>query len=118
MSSNNCIFCRIAQGEIPARIVYQDDDILAFPDIQPQRPVHILVIPRRHIVSLATVESTDAPVLARMLEVANRIAVDQGSAGGFRVIINTGPIGGQEVMHLHMHIIGGTDPVGRMLQTS
>ncbi|MBX3678822.1 histidine triad nucleotide-binding protein [Cognatazoarcus halotolerans] len=113
---DNCIFCKIAAGEIPAVRVYEDEDILAFPDIQPQRPVHILVIPKRHIVSLAHVAATDEPILGRMLAVAHRIAADQGSQGGFRVIVNTGEIGGQEVMHLHMHIVGGPDPVGPMLK--
>ncbi|MCB1917596.1 MAG: histidine triad nucleotide-binding protein [Rhodocyclaceae bacterium] len=113
---SDCIFCKIASGEIPAKPVYEDDEILAFPDIQPQRPVHILVIPRRHIDSLAQVGPSDEALLGRMLGVAGRIAEAQGSPDGFRVIINTGPIGGQEVMHLHMHIVGGPEPVGPMLK--
>lgn len=113
---DHCVFCKIAAGDIPAVRVYEDEDILAFPDIQPQRPVHILVIPKRHIVSLAHVDAADVPILGRMLAVAQRIAADQGSPGGFRVIVNTGEIGGQEVMHLHMHIVGGPDPVGPMLK--
>ena len=113
---SDCIFCKIAGGEIPAKTVYEDDEILAFPDIQPQRPVHILVIPRKHIESLAHIEPGDVPILGRMLAVANRIATEQGSPDGFRVLINTGPVGGQEVMHLHMHIVGGPDPVGPMLK--
>jgi len=113
---SDCIFCKIANGEIPVEPVYQDEDIVAFPDIQPQRPVHILVVPRRHIASLAEVGASDEALLGRMLAVANRIAVEQGSPDGFRVIINTGPVGGQEVMHLHMHIVGGPDPVGPMLK--
>lgn len=113
---DNCIFCKIAKGGIPAAKVYEDDDILAFKDIQPQRPVHVLVIPKRHITSLAHVSDADIPVLGRVLAVANQIAVGQGSPGGFRVIINTGPIGGQEVEHLHAHIVGGPDPVGPMLK--
>lgn len=112
----NCIFCKIAAGDIPATRVYEDKDILAFPDIQAQRPVHILVIPKRHIASLAHVDAGDEAVLGRMLAVAHRIAADQGSPGGFRVIVNTGEIGGQEVMHLHMHIVGGPEPVGPMLK--
>ncbi len=113
---SDCIFCKIGAGEIPAKLVYEDEDIVAFPDIQPQRPVHILVIPRRHIVSLAEASPSDEIVMGRMLAVANRIATEQGSTDGFRVIINTGPVGGQEVMHLHMHIVGGPDPVGPMLK--
>ena len=112
----DCIFCKIGAGEIPAKFVYEDEDIVAFPDIQPQWPVHILVIPRRHIVSLAEATPSDEALMGRMLGVANRIATSQGSTDGFRVIINTGPIGGQEVMHLHMHIVGGPDPVGPMLK--
>ena len=113
---SSCIFCKIAAGEIPAKKVYEDDEILAFHDIQPQRPVHILVIPKKHITSLAHAEAADQPVLGRMLGMAAQLAGEQGSPDGFRTIINTGRIGNQEVMHLHMHIVGGTDPVGPMLK--
>jgi histidine triad (HIT) family protein len=112
----DCLFCRIVAGRIPARKVFEDDEILAFHDINPARPVHLLVIPKRHITSLATVDDADIPVLGRMLAVANRLAVAQGSPDGFRVIINTGRIGHQEVQHLHAHIVGGPDPVGPMLK--
>ena len=112
----DCLFCRIARGEIPAAKVYEDDEVLAFKDIQPQRPVHVLLIPKKHITSLAHVTEDDAPVLGKMLALANRIAVDQGSTDGFRSIINTGRVGGQEVMHVHMHIVGGQEPVGPMLK--
>lgn len=113
---HDCLFCRIVRGEIPAARVYEDDLVLAFKDIQPQRPVHVLVIPRTHITSLADATDADTETLGRMLVVASRIAVDQGSTGGFRSIINTGHIGGQEVMHVHMHIVGGQEPVGPMLK--
>ena len=113
---DNCLFCKIARGEIPSRKVYEDDGIFAFHDINPARPVHILVVPKRHITSLATATAEDTPVLGRMLAVANQIAVDQGSTDGFRSIINTGRVGGQEVMHVHMHIVGGQEPVGPMLK--
>lgn len=113
---DNCLFCKIARGEIPARKAYEDDDLLAFHDINPQRPVHVLVIPKRHMTSLADATPADAGVLGRMLVVANQIAVAQGSPKGFRVIINTGEIGQQEVQHVHMHIVGGPDPVGPMLK--
>lgn len=112
----DCLFCRIARGEIPSSKVYEDDEILAFHDINPARPVHILVIPKRHITSLATVGDSDAPVLGRMLAMANTLACANGSDDGFRVIINTGRVGGQEVAHLHAHIVGGPDPVGPMLK--
>lgn len=111
-----CIFCKIVAGDIPAAKVYEDEEILAFKDIQPQRPVHILVIPKRHIESLAAVTEADAPVLGKILAKANEIAVGQGSPDGFRVIINTGRIGHQEVPHLHAHIVGGPEPVGPMLK--
>ncbi|MBS1188495.1 MAG: Histidine triad protein [Rhodocyclaceae bacterium] len=113
---SDCIFCRIARGEIPAKKVYEDEDILAFNDINPARPVHVLVIPKRHITSLATVTEADTPVLGKILTKANEIAVAQGSPDGFRVIANTGRIGQQEVQHLHIHIVGGPDPVGPMLK--
>ena len=113
---NDCLFCKIVEGKIPASKVYEDEDILAFKDIHPARPVHILVIPKKHITSLATVAPEDAAVLGKMLVNANEIAVEQGSSDGFRVIINTGRVGQQEVPHLHMHIVGGPDPVGPMLK--
>lgn len=112
----DCLFCRIVRGEIPAAKVHEDELVLAFKDIQPQRPVHVLVIPKKHITSLAQATEDDTEVLGRMLVVANRIAVDQGSPDGFRSIINTGSIGGQEVMHVHMHVVGGQEPVGPMLK--
>ena len=113
---SDCIFCRIVRGEIPAKKVYEDDEILAFNDIAPARPVHILVIPKRHVDSLAHVGDADAPVLGKMLALANQLATEQGSPDGFRVIINTGRIGHQEVPHLHIHIVGGPEPVGPMLK--
>ncbi|MBS1227958.1 MAG: histidine triad protein [Proteobacteria bacterium] len=113
---DNCLFCKIARGEIPSRKVYEDDEVFAFHDINPARPVHILVIPKRHITSLATVGDDDAPVLGRMLAVANKLASESGSPDGFRVIINNGRVGGQEVQHLHAHIVGGPEPVGPMLK--
>ena len=112
----DCLFCRIVAGRIPARKVFEDDEILAFHDINPARPVHLLVIPKRHITSLATVSDADTAVLGRMLAVANRLATEQGSPDGFRVIINTGRIGHQEVQHLHAHVVGGPEPVGPMLK--
>jgi histidine triad (HIT) family protein len=113
---SDCIFCKIAAGAIPAARVYEDEQLLAFKDIAPQRPVHILVIPKKHITSLATVSADDAPLLGQMLAKAHEIALAQGSPAGFRVIINTGEIGQQEVQHLHMHILGGPQPVGPMVQ--
>ena len=113
---SDCIFCKIAAGAIPAARVYEDEQLIAFKDIAPQRPVHILVIPKKHITSLATVSADDTPLLGQMLAKAHEIALAQGSPAGFRVIINTGEIGQQEVQHLHMHILGGPQPVGPMVQ--
>lgn len=113
---SDCIFCKIVDGKIPATKVYEDDEMLAFNDIAPARPVHVLLIPKKHITSLATAAAEDAPVLGRMLAKANEIAAAQGSPDGFRVIINTGRVGQQEVQHLHIHIVGGPDPVGPMLK--
>jgi len=113
---SDCIFCKIVEGKIPAQKVYEDEEMLAFNDISPARPVHVLVIPKKHITSLATATAEDAPVLGKMLAKANDIAVAQGSPDGFRVIINTGRVGHQEVQHLHIHIVGGPDPVGPMLK--
>lgn len=115
-ASDNCIFCKIVRGEIPSRKVYEDEEIFVFHDINPQRPVHLLVIPKKHIESLAHVTEADGKTLARMLSVAQKLAVEQGSADGFRYIINTGRVGCQDVLHLHAHIVGGPDPVGPMLK--
>jgi histidine triad (HIT) family protein len=113
---SDCIFCKIVRGEIPSTKVFEDEDIFAFNDIHPARPVHVLVIPKRHITSLATATADDTQVLGKILAKANEIAVAQGSPDGFRVIINTGRVGQQEVPHLHAHIVGGPEPVGPMLK--
>ncbi len=114
--SENCIFCKIVAGEIPSKKVYEDELVFAFHDIHPQRPVHILVIPKRHLASLQDATPADEPALGRLLAVANQLATEAGSSGGFRVIINNGEIGCQEVPHLHAHIVGGDQPVGPMLK--
>lgn len=113
---NDCLFCRIVRGDIPARKVFEDDQVIAFHDINPARPMHLLVVPKRHIDSLQTVSAADEPVLGRMLAVANQLAHENGSPDGFRVIINNGRVGGQEVPHLHAHLVGGPEPVGPMLK--
>lgn len=111
----NCIFCKIVRGEIPSRKVYEDDDVLAFHDIQPQAPVHLLVVPKIHIASLYEADMSHQAVLGKMLALSGRLAREQGAGDGFRTIINTGRVGGQEVYHLHMHVFGGPEPLGRML---
>jgi histidine triad (HIT) family protein len=111
----DCIFCRIVRGEVPAKKVYEDADVLAFNDIHPQAQVHFMVIPKRHIGSLADATPDDAGVLGKMLSLTGPLAREQGSPDGFRTVINTGRIGRQDVMHLHIHVLGGTNPFGRML---
>jgi histidine triad (HIT) family protein len=113
-SDPNCIFCKIAEGKIPSRKVYEDDEIFAFHDINPWAPVHFLIIPRAHIVSMAHVEPAHAGLLGRMMALVPRLAAQEGCEpypdGGFRLITNTGEQGGQEVHHLHFHVIGGPRP--------
>lgn len=104
----SCLFCRIIKKEAPSRIVYEDQEVVAFEDIHPQAPVHILVVPRKHIDSLLEITSEDKDVMDRLLGVANRIAKDRGIASrGYRIVINCGPTGGQTVYHLHLHLLGG-----------
>jgi len=102
-----CLFCRIARGEIPARKVYEDEEVFAFHDINPVAPVHFMIIPKLHLVSLAEAEEAHAALLGKMLLLAPKLAKEQGLDNGFRTVINTGHGGGQEVFHLHIHIIGG-----------
>jgi len=111
----DCIFCRIVEGSIPSRKVYEDEDMLAFHDINPVAPVHFMIIPKKHVDSLATADDSHAHVLGRMMAMAGRLAREQGATDGFRTIINTGRVGRQDVYHLHIHIIGGPDPLPRMI---
>lgn len=102
----NCIFCRIAKGTIPADIVAESDDALAFRDVNPQSPTHLLIVPRRHVVSIE--DATEADGLGDLLLFAARIAREEGLAEkGYRIVINTGEDGGQTVDHLHFHVLGG-----------
>jgi histidine triad (HIT) family protein len=103
----DCIFCQIGSGKISAEVVYQDESVMAFKDIHPKAPVHILIIPRKHIASLADVATADLPIAAHMLEVANIVAEKEGVPGAFKLVLNTGSSAGQVVMHLHMHLLGG-----------
>ena len=112
---NDCIFCKIASGAIPSRKVYEDEDLFAFHDIQPKAPVHFLIIPKQHIASLAEADLAHQRVLGKMLALSGELARAQGLDGGFRNIINTGRVGRQEVYHLHMHILGGPEPLGPMI---
>lgn len=110
----DCLFCKIARGEIPSRKVYEDEEILAFHDIHPWAPVHFLMVPKAHVLSLAQVDSGHSALLGKMLTLAPRLALQEGCRpypeGGHRVVINTGREGGQEVHHLHMHVLGGPRP--------
>jgi histidine triad (HIT) family protein len=107
----HCIFCKIVAGQIPSRKAHEDDEFLAFHDIAPWAPVHLLVIPKTHIATLADTDPAEhAAMLGRMLAMAPRLAQENGATNGFRTVINTGADGGQEVYHLHMHVIGGPRP--------
>jgi histidine triad (HIT) family protein len=108
----SCLFCRIVAGEIPAAKVYEDDELLAFKDIHPKAPLHLLVILKEHIESMAALEERHAPLMGRMMVLAQRLAAENGSPEGFRTIVNTGRVGRQEVYHLHMHLLGGPEPLG------
>lgn len=112
---SDCIFCRIAKGEIPSKKIYEDEDIFAFHDIHPQAPVHFMIIPKQHIASLDEADMSHQAVLGKILAKSGELARSQGLADGFRTIINTGRIGRQEVYHLHVHILGGPEPFGSML---
>ena len=121
---DNCLFCKIAAKKIPSTIVYEDEELLAFKDINPAAPVHLLVIPKQHFSSLSDCTASQAPLLGRMLALAPRLAQESGvavtyeedgtPAGGYKTLINSGPNGGQEVYHLHLHVIGGPHPWRRL----
>lgn len=112
----DCIFCKIVDGRIPCNKVFEDEDILAFHDIQPVAPVHFMVIPKLHIASLAQVDLSHQMLLGKMLALGSKLAVGQGCGDGWRTIINTGRVGRQEVYHLHMHIIGGKEVLPGMIK--
>lgn len=103
----DCLFCKIAAGEIPAKIIYRDVDAVAFMDADPKAPTHILVIPRKHIASLSQTGAPDRPLLGYLLRIAAELAKKQELDQGFRIVINTGPEGGQTIDHLHLHLLGG-----------
>ena len=106
--SDTWIFCKIVSKEAKANIIYQDEQVTAFRDVNPVAPTHILIVPNRHIDSVGTMETADEQVVGRIFSVARRLAEQEGiSTGGYRMITNTGPHGGQTVFHLHVHLIGG-----------
>lgn len=106
--SENCLFCRIVKGELPSRRVHEDDQVVAFHDVDPKAPTHILVVPRRHVASVSAFEEADAGLAGRLIMVAARIAESAGIAqGGYRLVLNTGQDAGQSVDHVHLHVLGG-----------
>ena len=103
----DCLFCKIVAGEIPSDLVYEDDDVVAFRDIAPRAPTHVLIVPRRHIADTHALEPTDGPLLSALFVAVRRIADDAGLERGYRVVTNVGPESGQSVFHLHLHLLGG-----------
>jgi histidine triad (HIT) family protein len=116
----DCIFCKIATKQIPTKTVYEDDDVIAFHDINPAAPVHFLIVPKQHVATLAECDESHSALLGKMMLLAPKLAQEQGcgysgsengiGSGGFKTLFNTGPDGGQEVYHLHLHVIGGPRP--------
>ena len=111
----SCIFCKIVRGEIPAKKIYDDAEVMAFHDIRPVAPVHFLLIPKAHVATLYDADMSHVPALGKMLALAGKLAREAGALDGFRTIINNGRVGHQEVYHVHMHVIGGPDPLGPMI---
>jgi histidine triad (HIT) family protein len=107
MKDENCLFCKIIAGDIPSTKVYEDENVFAFRDINPQAPVHILVVPKEHIACANDIDASNSSVVAHVFESIAKIAKAEGLTGGYRVVNNCGEDGGQTVMHLHFHIIGG-----------
>jgi histidine triad (HIT) family protein len=105
--SADCLFCRIGAKKIPAKLVYEDEEIFAFEDIGPQAPTHLLICPRKHVASLAEIPEADAAILGRLQIVAAKLARERHLDEGYRTVINTGQHAGQSVMHLHLHLLGG-----------
>jgi histidine triad (HIT) family protein len=105
----DCLFCRIIRGEIPARKVYEDEHTLAFEDINPQAPTHVLVVPKKHIAGLKEAKPEDAELIGRLHLIAAQIGRQRGIEDGYRSVLNVGPRSGQSVFHLHVHLLGGRD---------
>ncbi len=121
----DCIFCKIAAKQIPSKFIYEDDELVAFHDINPKAPVHLLIVPKQHIATLADCTERDSALLGKMMLLAPKLAAEHGCGytagedgkgdGGFKTLFNTGPNGGQEVYHLHLHVIGGPRPWRAMM---
>lgn len=110
--SENCLFCKIVSGEISCKSLYEDEDTLAFYDIHPASSLHFLIVPKIHIESLSFALVSHEPILGKMLRLSGVLASEQGAVDGFRTIINNGQIGGQEIPHLHIHVLSGQTPLG------
>jgi histidine triad (HIT) family protein len=108
---SDCLFCKIAAGSIPAKLVSEDDRAIAFRDINPQAPTHVLIVPRKHIASLNDLTDDDAALVGHLHVVARKIAAAEGISEGYRTLFNTGPGSGQTVFHIHLHLLGGR-PLG------
>ena len=115
MTDPDCLFCKIVRGEIASKKVYEDEDVFAFHDIRPLAAVHFMIIPKAHVASLYEAGMAHHKALGKMLALAGELARKEGANDGFRSIINTGRVGHQEVYHVHMHVIGGPDPLGPMI---
>lgn len=104
----NCIFCKICAGEIPAKIIYQDENVVAFADINPQAPIHHIIIPRKHIDTINDLTPADLPIVGQLIQTAKQLAVEENIAeNGYRLVMNCNPGGGQTVFHIHLHLLGG-----------
>jgi len=111
---DDCLFCRIVRGELPSKKAYEDEDVLVFHDIRPIAPVHLLLIPKAHVASLTDCTAEHQTMLGKLLLLAPKLALEHGLDQGFRTMINTGPGGGQEVFHLHLHVFGGGEKISRI----
>ncbi len=111
---DDCLFCKIVRGELPSKKAYEDDDVLVFHDIHPIAPVHLLLIPKLHVESLASCDAKHQAILGKLMLLAPRLALEQGLDQGFRTMINTGHGGGQEVFHLHLHVFGGGEHIPKI----
>jgi histidine triad (HIT) family protein len=112
---DDCIFCKIVRGEIPSRKIHEDELVYAFHDVNPLAPVHFMLVPREHVVSMAELQARHEAAMGRLMVLVPRLARQEGATEGFRTIVNTGRVGRQEVMHLHVHVLGGADPLPPML---
>ena len=111
----DCLFCKIIAGEIPSTKVYEDENVFAFNDISPLAPVHVLIVPKQHIENIDGLNGSNADIMGKLFLAAKEIAKQKGVAGGYRIVTNTGARGGQEIFHLHLHLLGGRETMGPVL---